>query len=170
MAETADQVEQQAPEGGTRRSFLGITAILGAALGALVAFPVTRLFAAPLTTRRSKRWLPVGPAEEFSQLEGEMKEARLVYDKQDGWYTARREERVLVREEAPDQWVVFSTKCTHFGCGVTWKPDKQIFFCPCHNGEFAADGTQQKGPPERPLDRYEARKNPQTGMLEVQEI
>lgn len=170
MADTADRIEEEVSEEGSRRSFLGISAFFGAAISALVAFPVTRLFAAPITARRHRGWHPLGPASEFTELGGEMKEASLVYDRQDGWYTARREERVLVREEAPEQWVVFSTKCTHFGCGVTWRPDEQIFFCPCHNGEFAADGSVKVGPPERPLDRYEARKNPQTGMLEVQEI
>jgi menaquinol-cytochrome c reductase iron-sulfur subunit len=170
MVETLERVEEQAPEEGTRRSFLGLSALIGAAIGALVAFPVTRLFAAPLTTRRQKQWHPVASATEFTGMNGEMKEARLVYDKQDGWYTARREERVLVREESPDQWIVFSTKCTHFGCGITWQPGEKTFFCPCHNGVFNADGTVKSGPPERPLDRYEARKNPETGMLEVREI
>ena len=168
MADAAEQIETQ--EKGTRRSFLGLSALFSAISAALVALPVTRLFAAPITTRRKKDWHPVGPSAEFSQLGGEMKEARLVYDRQDGWHTARREERVLVREESEDEWVVFSTKCTHFGCGVTWKPDEKVFFCPCHNAEYHADGSVKQGPPERPLDRYTARKNAETGMLEVQEI
>lgn len=169
MAETAKPQQPAGDEAG-RRSFLGVTALIGAAIGALVAFPVVRLFAAPLTNKRERAWHPLGPADDFTQLGGEMKEAKLVFEQADGWYTAQREDRVLIREDGPDAWTVFSTKCTHFGCGVTWKPEQKIFFCPCHNGIFNADGTQRSGPPPRPLDRYAARKNPANGMLEVQEI
>ena len=169
MPESADQIEEHV-ERGTRRGFLGLSALISAACAALVGLPVARLFAAPITASRKRGWHPVAPAEEFSHLGGEMKEARVVYDRPDGWYTQRREERVLVREEGENEWVVFSTKCTHFGCGVTWKPDEQVFFCPCHNAEYHADGSVKQGPPERPLDRYQARRNEETGMLEVQEI
>ena len=170
MADDSRVQEQESEEGGSRRSFLGATALIGAVIGAMVAFPVTRLFAAPLTSPRKRGWHPLGPAEEFTNLGDQLKEAKLSYDRADGWYTAHREERVAVRETGPDSWTVLSTKCTHFGCGVTWQPDKQIFFCPCHNGEFHPDGRVKAGPPERPLEKYNARKNPKTGALEIQEI
>ncbi|MBT5366626.1 MAG: Rieske (2Fe-2S) protein, partial [Nitrospinaceae bacterium] len=48
----------------------------------------------------------------------------------------------------------FSTTCTHLGCQVHWRPDEKIFFCPCHDGVFDADGKPVSGPPPRPLDRY----------------
>lgn len=169
MADTAEPQGATETE-GSRRSFLGITALMGAAIGALVAFPVVRLFAAPLTNKRKPAWHPLGPADEFTQLGGELKEAKLTFEQLDGWYTAQREDRVLVREDGPENWTVFSTKCTHFGCGITWKPEEQVFFCPCHNGVFTADGEPKSGPPQRPLDKYAARKNAETGMLEVQEI
>jgi menaquinol-cytochrome c reductase iron-sulfur subunit len=170
MAADAESTQEGQENEGSRRSFLGLSGLIGGLVALLTAVPVVRLFAAPLTTKRERNWHPLGPTSEFTQMGGEMKEAKLVYNKQDGWYSARREERVLVREDGPDAWTVFSTKCTHFGCGVTWKPDEKIFFCPCHNGEFNADGTVKKAPPERPLDKYAARKNDATGMLEVQEI
>jgi len=162
-------VEQETqPEGPSRRSFLGLAAGLWAGLAALVAGPVAVLFAAPLGRKRTAPWLPLGPVEDFQGLEG-VKEARLTFLAEDGWFRAVREKRVLVRELGPDQWSVLSAKCTHVGCGVVWQAEREIFFCPCHGGEFAADGSVKKGPPERPLDRLEARRNPQTGMLEVRE-
>ena len=48
----------------------------------------------------------------------------------------------------------FSTTCTHLGCQVFWMADKKIFFCPCHNGVFDADGVPIAGPPPTPLVQY----------------
>jgi ubiquinol-cytochrome c reductase iron-sulfur subunit len=42
--------------------------------------------------------------------------------------------------------------CTHLGCIPAWEPDKKIFKCACHGGEFDACGTNTFGPPPRPFD------------------
>ena len=44
--------------------------------------------------------------------------------------------------------------CTHSGCEVSWLSDRQEYFCPCHDGVFAADGKVLAGPPPRPLAPY----------------
>jgi len=41
--------------------------------------------------------------------------------------------------------------CTHLGCIPAWEPDKKIFKCACHGGEFDACGTNIFGPPPRPF-------------------
>jgi Rieske Fe-S protein len=43
------------------------------------------------------------------------------------------------------------------GCRVRWVADKDGFYCPCHNGVFAKDGSVVSGPPPRPLDRFESK-------------
>ncbi len=48
----------------------------------------------------------------------------------------------------------FSTACTHLGCQVYWQGEKKVFFCPCHNGYFDADGRPASGPPPTPLAQY----------------
>lgn len=48
----------------------------------------------------------------------------------------------------------FSTACTHLGCQVYWQGDKKVFFCPCHDGYFDADGNPTAGPPPTPLAQY----------------
>ena len=48
----------------------------------------------------------------------------------------------------------FSKICTHLGCEVEWKPEENIFFCPCHLGKFNANGKNIAGPPPRPLDQF----------------
>lgn len=46
----------------------------------------------------------------------------------------------------------FSTRCTHLGCKVLWRPDRKVFHCPCHEGYFDQNGKVLKGPPPRPLE------------------
>jgi cytochrome b6-f complex iron-sulfur subunit len=42
-----------------------------------------------------------------------------------------------------------SLVCTHLGCTI--EPHADGFACPCHGSRFAADGTVQHGPAEKPL-------------------
>lgn len=46
--------------------------------------------------------------------------------------------------------------CTHMGCEVTWSEARARYLCPCHDGEFDADGVPVGGPPKLPLRRLEA--------------
>jgi menaquinol-cytochrome c reductase iron-sulfur subunit len=158
---------EELPEGSSRRGFLGATVVIGGVMGAMVAGPIAPFFAAPLLEfgEEGAQWVPVGPAESF--MTGR-REAEYSFDAMEGWYSARRTRRVLAGFEE-GQWVVFSTECTHFGCGVTWKPEQRQFYCPCHGGVFDEQGDPIVPPPDRPLKRLEARVNEETGMLEVRE-
>jgi len=50
----------------------------------------------------------------------------------------------------------FSQKCTHLGCVVYWRRERQQLLCPCHDGVFdARDGLVLAGPPQRPLARID---------------
>ena len=54
--------------------------------------------------------------------------------------------------------VAFSSTCPHLGCKVHWQTAESRFFCPCHGGAFAADGTPTEGPPKdegTPLESLE---------------
>ncbi len=169
MEKSVNDPELEHPEGPSRRGFLGLTATIGAVIGIMVGVPVGALFAAPLLRRGTgagDNWVPIGPAEEFSE---QRKDVEYRFERTDGWYTAQQVRRVSVAKVADNEFAVLSTKCSHAGCGVTWKPDQQVFYCPCHGGEFNADGTVKKGPPDTPLVRLEARRNEATGQLEVKE-
>jgi Rieske Fe-S protein len=43
--------------------------------------------------------------------------------------------------------------CTHFGCPVTWDEVRASYVCPCHGGQFSAEGEAVAGPPSGPLLR-----------------
>ena len=47
----------------------------------------------------------------------------------------------------PDDFIALSSVCPHLGCQVHWEPQNDRYFCPCHNGAFAPDGSPTEGPP-----------------------
>lgn len=49
---------------------------------------------------------------------------------------------------------VYSGICSHLGCIVKWEPNKDRFYCPCHQGVFGKDGKVVSGPPPKPLEEY----------------
>jgi cytochrome b6-f complex iron-sulfur subunit len=63
----------------------------------------------------------------------------------------------LVRRAAGDEIIAFDPRCTHGLCAYNWEPDSGQFFCQCHDGQFALDGSVVSGKPTRPLDRFPAR-------------
>jgi Rieske Fe-S protein len=85
----------------------------------------------------------------------------------DGWYETRQQTVVFIDRDGSG-YRALSASCTHLGCGVSWDDTSSTFRCPCHGGVFARDGKVLAGPPPRPLDRYEARVNKDTGDIEVQ--
>jgi cytochrome b6-f complex iron-sulfur subunit len=48
----------------------------------------------------------------------------------------------------------FSLRCSHFGCVVNWIPERKMFSCPCHGGEFNSEGVVIGGPPRDPLNEF----------------
>lgn len=47
--------------------------------------------------------------------------------------------------------LALSAVCTHLGCIVQWRKERQDFLCPCHAGHFTAEGKVISGPPPKPL-------------------
>lgn len=44
-----------------------------------------------------------------------------------------------------------SLLCTHQGCEVIWSDSDAVYVCPCHDGQFDAEGRPLYGPPRKPL-------------------
>lgn len=68
-----------------------------------------------------------------------------------------------------EQFIALSSICPHLGCRVHWELQNNRFFCPCHNGEFDAEGRPTGGPPlagNQHLPRYPLRI--ENGMLFIE--
>lgn len=70
-------------------------------------------------------------------------------------YPAEARPCILVRL-SDDEFVAYSSACTHLMCPVHYDGGANRLVCPCHNGFFdAKDGSVIAGPPRHPLPRYE---------------
>ncbi|MEN9225921.1 MAG: cytochrome b6-f complex iron-sulfur subunit [Thermostichus sp. HHBFW_bins_43] len=46
--------------------------------------------------------------------------------------------------------------CTHLGCVVPWNVGENLFKCPCHGSQYAANGKVVRGPAPRSLELVSA--------------
>jgi Rieske Fe-S protein len=70
---------------------------------------------------------------------------------------------------AASDFLALSSTCPHLGCQVHWEPQKNRFYCPCHNGAFDPSGVAIAGPPadaKQSLPNYPLKV--ENGMIFVQ--
>ncbi len=151
----------------SRRQLLK-TLILGmnGLIAATLAIPFIGYVLTPLLRKAgAAEWASLGPASDFGGLEPQRVEYR--YVSQVG-YTAEsvREFAYVVVQGKGKEPLVLSPVCTHMGCKVQWDAGKQRFICPCHGGQYLADGENVAGPPPRPLARLPVRV--ENGALMIQ--
>lgn len=53
--------------------------------------------------------------------------------------------------------IALDSLCTHQGCSVDWQKDSSTFVCPCHDSQFATDGSVTKKPATKPLKTFAAK-------------
>jgi Rieske Fe-S protein len=63
---------------------------------------------------------------------------------------------VFVRNDGGDRFTAISNTCMHLGCPVR-AFGSSGFGCPCHGGQYDAEGRRIAGPPVRPLNRYDTK-------------
>ena len=134
-----------------RRQFLSTLATWLMRVGLVAGFGTITAFAARFFAPRprlDRRWQYVRQVSRIG--EGDV----FRYQAPDGATIA------VARRAAGDgieSFVALSSTCPHLGCRVHWEPWADRFFCPCHNGVFAPDGSPVSGPPEEantPLAEY----------------
>jgi Rieske Fe-S protein len=109
----------------------------------------------PALQKESDSWIQLGS---ISKVELNIPTLfKKTIETQTGWINTEEEISVYVLSSNGQDYVVMSNVCTHLGCRVRWIPEKDSFFCPCHNGVFSKDGNVVAGPPPRPLDRFESK-------------
>lgn len=125
-------------ENDGRRKFLGLC-VAGATVAAAAAavYPVYR-YLAPESGEEGAQKV------EFAETDLPEGEAK--------FFQHAGTSAVLVRTKAGEV-VALSAICTHLGCVVQWVKEKQEFLCPCHAGQFSADGNVIAGPPPKPLPK-----------------
>jgi cytochrome b6-f complex iron-sulfur subunit len=122
----------------SRRKFLSVSigAIAAASIGA-VLYPVYRYLA-------PRREMDSGSKVTFPESEIPAGGAK--------FFQFRGETGVIVRKTS-GELIALSAVCTHLGCIVQWRRDKQDFLCPCHAGRYTAEGQVISGPPPRALSK-----------------
>jgi nitrite reductase/ring-hydroxylating ferredoxin subunit len=140
-----------------RRRFL---AVCGKAAAALACLGVT-LVAGRSVYPPLRRWVrlprfvtpfrPIAAIESFPP--GAWKLVPLASDAKEDAKSKKDKEYFWVNRDGdqPETFRVLSPICTHLGCTVKWKADRNLFVCPCHGGTFDADGNRKSGPPQDPL-------------------
>ena len=142
----------------TRRQALKVLiAGINGLIATTLAVPVLGYLLTPLLRKTgAAAWVAVGSAADFRGSEPHRVEFR--YTSEVG-YTAEsvRAFAYVIVPSADQTPLVLSPVCTHMGCNFVWNREKQRFLCPCHGGQYLADGRNVAGPPPRPLDRLPVR-------------
>lgn len=139
-----------------RRDFMkAAIAGIGGLIGAAIGLPAIAYVVGPALAKAADTWIRLGTVSKVEL--GNPTLFKTTIETQTGWINAEEEFSAYVLTENGQDFVAMSNICTHLGCRVRWIPDEQGFYCPCHNGVFAKDGSVLTGPPPRPLDRFESK-------------
>jgi Rieske Fe-S protein len=160
-----------------RSKFLeGSTLALGGAIGGLVTLPVLGMAVIPAFNSENARPLDIGALDDFPT--GEWRIVTFLKNPAAGEVSRRT---AYVRSngllDGEPSFTIVSNRCVHLGCPV--QPNGPVddeaakeektesttvtriptnpagFGCPCHGGQYDAEGNRTAGPPVRSLDRYE---------------
>jgi len=140
-----------------------VLALSGAVVSFAIGIPaLLAAFSASIQGRKKHAWRTVGVADDFKH--GQITPAEVSTDRAD-WSKTLDRLTVFVWRQTDSRFVVFSRSCTDLSCPITFDPGSECFFCPCHGGIFAKNGTPLAGPPKRPLYRYATKLR--DGKLEI---
>lgn len=150
---------------------------LGGVIGGVITVPVLVAAAGPAFSGGEEKDVDIGPLADYP--EGEWRIATFLSRPDEG-EVSRRTAYVRFngdRDGVPS-FTILSNRCAHLGCPtqpngpvedekakelesntggpVTLIPTAPAGFgCPCHGGQYDAEGNRTAGPPVRALDRYE---------------
>lgn len=155
MSDPADAVTESGPESNRRNFLVRLSVTLGSVGAALIAVPSAAFL---LGLRKSpRRWRTVGTLDDFKI--GQTVNVSFLDPSPLPWAGVTAQTTAWLRRVDDQNFIAFSTICTHLGCPVRWLAEANLFMCPCHGGVFYADGQVASGPPPRPLNRYPVRVN-----------
>lgn len=134
-----------------KAAILGVGGLITAAIG----LPAVAYIIGPALKQASDLWIRLGA---ISKVELDNPTLfKTTVETETGWINTQEEISAYVLTQNGQDFEVMSNVCTHLGCRVRWIAKDERFYCPCHNGVFAKDGSVVSGPPPRPLDRFESK-------------
>jgi len=140
----------------TRRRLLNrISLGLSGLAAAVVSVPIIAYLLSPLLQSRAEDWRDLGLVQNF-QI-GKTVEVAIDEASSLPWAGQTALTAVWLRRNADQDFTAFGLNCTHLGCPVNWRPNAELFLCPCHGGVYYSDGSVAGGPPPHPLVRYAVR-------------
>lgn len=128
---------------------------IGGLIGASIVVPAIGYIIGPALKQAQDTWIRLGSVSKVQLNEPTLFKATV--ETQTGWIDTQEEVSAYVLTENGKDFAALSNICTHLGCRIRWIAEEGKFFCPCHNGVFARDGSVVSGPPPRPLDRFETK-------------
>jgi menaquinol-cytochrome c reductase iron-sulfur subunit len=156
MNEIPQPPSHPAPGKISRKAFLErLIFFLGGLISLMVGVPLVGFVFKPLFKALPPVWRPVGTVDSF--LVGETVAVTFLQASPLPWAGVTAKTAAWLRRESAGSFTAFSVSCTHLGCPVRWRPDAQLFMCPCHGGVYYKDGEVAAGPPPKPLPRYATR-------------
>jgi menaquinol-cytochrome c reductase iron-sulfur subunit len=136
----------------SRRDFMKTAIVaIGGLIGVAVGVPAISYIVGPALKKNTQNWIRLGVVSKVELDTPTLFKATI--ESQTGWISTQEEISTYVLTQDGQNFIAMSNVCTHLGCRVRWVSDQGKFFCPCHNGVFAKDGSVISGPPPRPLDR-----------------
>jgi len=163
---STDMESQNQEDQPDRRGFIkGASCAIGAAIGVVPMAAGVRMAMDPLSRKAIAVDAEFIRLAEVSDLEaGVPRKFAIVEDKRDKW-SRYKDVPVgavyLLLEKGEDskssepKVIVYNTVCPHLGCFVDYRPEQQDYFCPCHDSNFALDGSLKKGVSPRGMDTLE---------------
>lgn len=151
MGASEDQDRQVHRRDFMKTAIVGIGGLISAGFG----IPAVAYILGPALQQGTSDWIQLGSINKVEV--GIPTLFKTLIQTQTGWITAEEEFSAYVLTEDGQNYIVMSNVCTHLGCRIRWIAEQNNFFCPCHNGAFAKDGSVTGGPPPRPLDRFESK-------------
>lgn len=134
-----------------RRTFLQGTFAVLAGVGVLhIGIPAVRFLIGDSLQPAESKWVDLGPVDGLPPDQV----TRVNYSVQvtDAWREVTRRGTVYVySEDGGASFQVLDATCTHLGCIVHWREERQVFGCPCHSAVFSKEGAVVSGPPPQPL-------------------
>lgn len=139
-----------------RKSFVKIvTAALGSIMAVIVGLPMIQYFISPALNKQvGDDWISLGSLENYPL--DIPTQFNFTLTRINGWEKSSQSYGAFVLRRS-EGLIVFSDVCTHLSCRVSWDPENQEYYCPCHAAFFDKFGEVVSGPPPRPMDRYETK-------------